>query len=446
MVPCQAEKPYEIERRVMKIRFRRKSQPEWVVLFVLTMPFAFFLFIDVLGLPYSVKYMVDAAWLLLLLYMVKGRVRLPNAQAKRLAAIMALFFGIGMFVYVFRFQSPLYYLWGLRNNARFFVFFFACVVFVKERSAEQYLKLFNKVFWINIPVLVYQYVVMGKGQDTLGGVFGVEKGCNGYLNVFLVIVVTLSILRYLNGKEKPSYCFLKCAAALVITVFAELKVFVVELALVAALSAMMTRFSLRKAAVLLGTAVGVILTGRLIAARFPAFSDWFRISGMLEILSAYGGYTGSSDLNRLTAIPVSLSYLPTLGEKLFGLGLGNCDYASFDFLVTPFFTAHENLHYVWFSSSFLVLETGLVGLVLYCLFFVWVYLGATARENRGQADPLLCQSARILAIMCLVLVIYNASLRTEAAYMMYFVLALPFLSKEKRRVPQTNSTGAVLVR
>lgn len=413
---------------------------------MLTMPFAFFLLIDLLGMPYSVKYTVDVAWVLLLLYMIKGRVTLPNAQAKGPAMITFLFFGLSAFVYLFRFQSPFYYLWGLRNNARFFVFFFACVVFIKECSAEHYLRFFDKVFWINIPVILYQYLVMGKAQDTLGGVFGVEKGCNGYLNVFLVIVVTSSILRYMNKKERLSSCFLKCALSLVIAVFAELKIFVVELALVTLLSALMTRFSLRKVAVVFGAAVGIILTGRLIAARYPAFSDWFRVSGMLEILSAYGGYTGSSDMNRLTAISVSLSYLPTLGEKLFGLGLGNCDYASFEFLITPFFAAHENLHYAWFSSAFLVLETGLVGFGLYCLFFVWVYFGAAAREKSGQADPQICQTARALAIMCLVLVIYNASLRTEAAYMMHFVLALPFLPKEKTEVPQMNRTGAVLVR
>lgn len=418
----------------MKIKFRRKSQAEWIVLFVLTMPFAFFLLIDLLGLPYSVKYTVDVAWMLLLLYMIKGRVVLPNVQTKGPAMITLLFFGLSVFVYLFRFQSPFYFLWGLRNNARFFVFFFACVVFVKERSAEHYLRFFDKVFWINIPVILYQYLVMGKVQDTLGGVFGVEKGCNGYLNVFLVIVVTSSILRYMNKKEQPVSCFLKCALSLVIAVFAELKIFVVELALVTLLSALMTRFSMRKVAVMVGAAVGVILTGRLIAARYPAFSDWFRVSGMLEILSAYGGYTGSSDMNRLTAIPVSLSYLPTLGEKLFGLGLGNCDYSSFEFLITPFFAAHEKLHYAWFSSAFLVLEMGLVGFGLYCLFFAWVYFGATAREKSGDANPQICQTARILAIMCLVLVIYNVSLRTEAAYMMYFVLALPFLPKEKTGV------------
>lgn len=430
----------------MKIKFRRKSQAEWIVLFVLTMPFAFFLLIDLLGFPYLVKYTVDVAWVLLLLYMIKGRVVLPNVQTKRIASITTLFFGLSAFVYLFRFQSPFYFLWGLRNNARFFVFFFACVVFVKECSADNYLRFFDKVFWINIPVMLYQYLAMGKVQDTLGGVFGVEKGCNGYLNVFLVIVVTSSILRYMNGKEWLGGCFLKCALSLVIAVFAELKIFVVELALVTLLSAMMTRFSMRKVAVVIGAAVGIILAGRLIAARYPAFSDWFRVSGMLEILSAYGGYTGSDDMNRLTAIPVSLSYLPTLGEKLFGLGLGNCDYSSFAFLITPFFDAHEHLHYAWFSSAFLVLETGLVGFGLYCLFFVWVYFGAAAREKRGEANPQICQTARVLAIMCLVLVLYNVSLRTEAAYMMYFVLALPFLPKEKTRVPQNIRTGALTVR
>ena len=78
----------------MKIKFRRKSQAEWIALFVLTMPFAFFLLIDLLGFPYSVKYTVDVAWVLFLLYMIKGRVVLPNVQTKRIAAITLLFFGL----------------------------------------------------------------------------------------------------------------------------------------------------------------------------------------------------------------------------------------------------------------------------------------------------------------------------------------------------------------
>lgn len=408
-------------------------------MFVLMMPFAFFLLTDLLGIPYSVKYTVDAAWVLLLFYLLKGRAALPNRQAARLAAITVLFFAIGLLVYVFRFQSVFYFLWGLRNNARFFVFFFACVLFIKEQRAERYLRVFDTLFWLNFLVILYQYAVLGKARDHLGGLFGVEKGCNGYLNVFLLIVISGSILNYMNGNEKSSRCVLKCAGALAIAVLAELKIFVVELALISVLSAWMTRFSLRKVAVMLGGAASILVCSQLIGDMSPGFADWFSINGMYKIISSNTGYTGTNDMNRLTAIPIALSYLPSLGEKLFGLGLGNCDYSSFDFLVTPFFAAHERLHYVWFSTAFLVLETGLAGFALYCLFFVWVYLGAAARQKSGRADLHSCQLARVLAIMCFVLMMYDASLRTEAAYMMYFVLALPFISKEK-----DSRTGVVL--
>ena len=83
-----------------------------------------------------------------------------------------------------------------------------------------------------------------------------------------------------------------------------------------------------------------------------------------------------------------------------------------------------------FSSAFLVLETGIIGLLLYISFFVAVYFGATKRQKLGKAAVEHCQIARILAFVCIFLLIYNVSLRTEAAYMMFFVLALPFIDNK----------------
>ena len=137
----------------------------------------------------------------------------------------------------------------------------------------------------------------------------------------------------------------------------------------------------------------------------------------------------------MTAVSISLDrFLLTPWKKIFGLGLGNCDYATFDFLVTPFYLANNKLNYSWFSSSMLVLETGLVGLGLYVLFFVAIYFAAHERQKLKQAEELHCQLARIMALMCPVLILYNNSLRMESAYMIYFILALPFLGRERQKV------------
>lgn len=59
--------------------------------------------------------------------------------------------------------------------------------------------------------------------------------------------------------------------------------------------------------------------------------------------------------------------------------------------------------------------------------FMLVYLSIRRIEKRcsGVATT-YCRMGRILALMCMIIAIYNSSLRTEAGYMMYFALAVPF--------------------
>ena len=76
----------------------------------------------------------------------------------------------------------------------------------------------------------------------------------------------------------------------------------------------------------------------------------------------------------------------------------------------------------------MILETGIIGLICYCSFFVRVALKSVAVYRTNKHRELECRLAELMSIISLVLIIYNASLRTEAGYMVYFVLALPFIN------------------
>lgn len=421
----------------MVIRFKRKSQWEWLVLFILAMPFAFAFLMEFLRFPAAVKYMLDAAWLLLVIGLLRKRKNLPNTQSRALAVITVVFFGMTLIGFLLHLQSPLYYLWGMRNNVRFFVFFFSCISFLREDSLENYLHFLDRIFWINIPVVLFQYFILGKNGDYLGGVFGVQKGCNAYMNIFLMLVMTRTLLLFMNRRENLKRCLTKCAVAFIVAALSELKMFFLEAIVIVFLAAAMTRFSLRKLWIILGVSLGMAVAIRMIYILFPVFENWFRLESIWESAITKRGYTSSNDMNRLTAVSIALArFLPSLPDKLFGLGLGNCDYASFSFLVTPFYRAYGYLNYAWFSSSFLVLETGLLGLSIYIAFFAVLYFGANKREKFRQSDVVYCQTAKIMAVMCLVLIVYNNSLRMESAYMLFFVLALPFV---KHRAASRNA-------
>jgi len=426
----------------MIIRFRKKSIAEWITLFILVMPFMLSPLIEFLHLPSFIKYTTDIAWLCLLFIMMAYKGGFPNQQTKTLAIVVGGFFLTTLVGFLLHYQSIFYYLWGLRNNVRFFVFFFACILFIKEYSVEYYLRFFDVLFWINLFIVLYQYFVMGMSGDVLGGIFGVEKGCNAYMNIFLIIVSTKSILSYMSRCEKLGLCLLKCAVVLLVAILSELKVIIFELVFIVALASLFTEFSLRKVWIIVAVTLGVVFAGQAIAMLFPDFSNWFSLKNIIERASSKTGYTGKNDLNRLTGAATVLNrFMPSLMDKIFGLGLGNCDYAAFDFLTTPFYLANSRLNYVWFSMIFLILETGILGLSVYVLYFIMVYRTAKMREKTAKVNVLYCRMARIMALMCLIFIIYNSSLRTEAGYMAYFILALPFIQTEEER--SVHGYGAV---
>ena len=415
--------------RILIIRFRRKTQGEWLALFILAMPFTFFLLMNMLHMPSMVKYTVVVAWGCLLVLLIQNQRNLLSKQTISLFVIVGLFFVFTLFGLLFNYQSIFYYLWGLRNILRFFVFFFACTLFIKESSVDNYLRLFDFLFWVNLIVVLYQFFIMGQKGDFLGGIFGVELGCNGYLNIFMMIVITKSILMYLNKQENQNSCILKCVVAMIIAALSELKFFYLEFIILLVMSILFTRYSFRKVFLVIATGLALYFGLKIINQLYPFFKGWLSIDGIMNIAGFDYGYTSENDINRLSAIPLVWErFLISWNEKLFGLGLGNCDYATFDFLTTPFYLQHTRLHYYWFSSSFLLLETGLVGTVLYLMFFIKVGSAAHKEGKTQKGEAMIrCQLAQIISIMCLFIFIYNGSLRTEAGYMIYFILALPFI-------------------
>lgn len=410
--------------RNLKIRLRRPTQTGSLLWILILMPFTFATLNELLGLPWALRYLMDVTWCLLLVYVAVSGRRGPQV----LRIWIWLFLIYTFLTYLPQWQSPLYYLWGLRNNFRFYAAFFAVSAFLKQSDVDDYWKLFDKLFWVDTVVSLYQFFALGIDSDQLGGLFSTETGGNGYTNIFFLIIVTKSIVFYLEKREKIGVCLAKCGASLVIAAMAELKFFFLEFVIVIALAVLFTSFSWRKVTIIAVSVIGVLLGTAMLADLFGSDSDWFTLKWMYALASDDTGYTASGDLNRLTAIPqISELWLSNGWQQMFGLGLGNCDTSSFVFINTPFYEAFGNMHYTWISYAMMYLETGWIGLMFYWGFFVLAFFAIYRLERRCEGvSKYYCRIARIVAVLCVGISMYNSSLRTEAAYMAYFVLAVPF--------------------
>lgn len=422
-----------------KLYIKKRTILEWLPLYIIAMPFFFSLLLEVLELPDVIKYTVDVAWFVLFLTMVLKKQ--AEGEKKILPLILlSLFFLLYTFiVYLVNFQSPFYFLWGLRNNFRFYIAFFAFAYYLQDEDAETVFKFMDVLFWVNIVLSFIQFFLLGYRQDYLGGIFGVSKGCNAYSIIFLTIILTRSLLRFMNGDESTLLCLSKCAFALVIAALAELKAFFLFFALILFVATLITSFSWKKFILILFGVVMMFIGVILLEVIFKQ-DGVFTLEKMLELITQ-DSYSRKNDLGRLTAIKqLSNMILTNKTEQWFGLGLGNCDTSSFAICNTSFYKQYSYLHYNWFSSAFLFLETGYIGLGLYFAFFVFIFIFCWRRRRNGEGNLLYNQMGIIMSLMCVILTFYNSSLRTEAAYMVYFVLALPFMKSAKETDDEDEET------
>ena len=151
---------------------KKRKFSESLTYFVLILPLLLSSLIDFLNLPSLVKYSIDIAIVLILSSILFGRRVAFKNESLPLILIILSFFALTLIVYLFSYQSLVYYLWGFRNNFRFYIAFLAFILYFTKDDAEFFLNFFDKVFWLNVVVTFVQFT-LGYRQDYLGGLFGV---------------------------------------------------------------------------------------------------------------------------------------------------------------------------------------------------------------------------------------------------------------------------------
>ena len=423
---------------VRKNRFalRNRTIIQWMVVIV---SFWSILFksISLLPGPLSyLKYVPDGFLLVLLvLALFKKRFSFRRTLLSPLRLVL-IFFSFCLITGICRYQSVAYFLWGFRNNFRFYIAFFAFIVYLDEFDAEVWFKGMDLFFWINAGLSAIQFFLWGIKGDALGGIFGVLGASNGYTTCFMSIVVGKTILDAFMRKKGFAGALAKVIVSIVVAVMAEIKFFFFIVAFLIFGAAIITGFSVRKIIYVLLGAV-VLSLGAMVLVDMFGFEDFLSLEKLWENATKEN-YASKGDVNRLTAVASVTRRLDmNIIDQIFGFGLGNCDTSAFAICNTPFYRQHGYMHYHWFVSSMVFLEMGYVGLVLYISFFCICIEKAYKNNRRGIGKLLYYHLAILISALCIILVFYDSSLRIESGYMMYFVLALPFF---QQRSVQTACT------
>lgn len=405
-----------------------KIKPQTIIFIILYIVLFEGILINSLHVPGAIIYIADFLLIFLIVYsIIKGR-KLEKEE-KFIRNFVVIYILITMFFYLLNYQNILYFLGGFRNVFRFFFFFFLCTLYLKQTDLVTFLEKLNILFYINAIIMIIQYFVFGLNQDYLGGIFGTHQGCNGPLNIFFVVIVSYSVLAYINKKESLHILIVRCGLALGLAGLAELKYFYIEFLIIVIFAFLTTGVTLRKVGLIIFSIVGLVI-GISIIDKLFGMGYVFNIDFIIRD-STTGGYTSTGDLNRGAFIEaIENGFLHTTAEKLFGLGLGNCELETIFANATPFYLRYRQLHYDWFASMHTFLEQGWCGLLFYVAFFLMIVVFTFQINKKYKLDSLYIKLTYLYALLFFLVFFYNQTLRQDIAYLIAFCLAISFVLRK----------------
>ena len=114
-------------------------------------------------------------------------------------------------------------------------------------------------------------------------------------------------------------------------------------------------------------------------------------------------------------------------DYVFGIGAGNAEYSQNNMLCSDFYNQYKGTSYIRFSSSMFLLETGFLGLTLYVIQFVIlaiIFIQAIIKNWKNKIyDSYLFVYSLYFCVITLIVLFYDASLRSEASYFYGFLLS-----------------------
>ena len=411
-------------KRTLTIKLPSKNKLLVYCQFILVM--IMFWMRDVLHFPSIITYLTDVI-LLYILFSKFSIIRSQLRQAKckyqlRIVGLIVLCMIIGA---IFNFVSPLLTLWGARNNLRFFMFFFVCVGLLTEKDVDSMVKLFKAFYWMNVVMCLFQHFVLGYSNDYLGGLFGITQGCNAYVNILLCIILVITFGEYFTKKLNLIRLVPYVVTTLMLATLCELKVFYIEFAIIALVTLLCTKPSLKTVGICLFTGIGFLIAIQLMIRYNPEILKMFTDPDSMEYYLSGNGYTNAGDLNRFSAVQDihAMFFDGNLFHSLFGFGLGNCEYSSFNFLQSDFYKQFGFLNYRWMTHAWVYLEQGAIGVVLLVGFFISILGYIICNRKKIRKDIQIAVIAFLPT--CLIGIIYNCALELEASY----IIATVYFSK-----------------
>lgn len=402
----------------------------------------FFLSFPILS---KVHYLTDVVTLMLLLGII--------LDWKRLFRLHGYIYYIPMFAYIFvcivtaiiNRVDPFLFIWASRNTFRFFIFFFACMLYLRPSDITDFFDKLLKLQFINFPLAIIEYLYFSSLpygtldilQDHVSGIFGIETGGNGCLNIYLCLIVIACIVNmYEKGKIGFVHIF-TISTSMLCAAISELKVFFPEVVgIFIIINILYFKKILTQPSLFVKISILIIVCfalGMVVMLQLYPYAS--------KVYENYGSYEKKSSvtyqLGRVGAFSKinDLFFRDSVMGRLIGLGFGNCEYSSISLFTSDFYREYYFYHYRWFTHQMIYLETGLLGFITFSMFIISIALQSFVTFLKDKNSRKIAVISISFSAILFVNLWYNCIIRSDFGYICYFFLsAVPVLINGKKEL------------
>lgn len=324
----------------------------------------------------------------------------------------------------------------------------SAIIFDLEDFENLYM-IIEKLLYINVIIMSFQFIFQGLRQDIIGGTFGNSQGVNAIQNIFCVFIFSVNMEYYLKKMISIKKLLINTLIVLYIAVLAEITVVFFEVFIISILLIIMNLSLKRKTTlrVLFLIFIGLFIFLFGTKLYFKINSQRLFLLSFNNILEYLGFNKNNTGVYRISRVMV----FSQLGNKFFyknicrwafGFGLGNCSTHS------HFYRLYQNLQYTYFSSSNVFLETGLVGsivnlgVIVNCL----ILCIKERRNSSNNKNKAWLEIAVVMNIIMFILFFYNTTLRDSyTAFFSGAILSIPYVVISKNIKQKSNLNNEYVI-
>lgn len=415
-----------------------KITPKRLIFFQLYFCMLIKLIIQIIPQLDLLEYLIDGINVILLFFLVfswaKGKRRMTKAYKtlQYLIVIMLLYDVIRAIITP---TNIALFAWGIRNQYRFLLLLLAVCTFWEIEDLYTFLDKCYYILILNFFVIIVQFI-MGYRRDYLGGTFGCETNCNAVTNVFLVIMVTYGLLGTIYKRVPIKKTLIILCISMLWAALAELKVFYIELVIIAGLSFLLIRgHSLSKMKLFVPLLAFFILGVGMLFVVFPEQLEFVtNISSIIWYIQNVQG--GAYGFGRITAIDITnrVFFENEILPRIIGIGVGNAEFMNAVGLsiTSTFYNKYAIYSYFGYFHSMVYIERGIIGLAWYVL--IWMNgLILSIRMRKVASYKTIAEFSIIFLIILVLLALKDSTLRiSTSGYIVSVFMAVPYLIEKAR--------------